>query len=79
MAAGIGTIIGWIAHILVSEPDEPTRERHLIEAYGQGWRACETYFARRSEARSTEAPSSAPAPSERGEDTSNLEEAPADA
>lgn len=51
LAAGIGAVIGWIAHTLVTEPDGPQRERHLIDAYSQGWRACESYLTRRSEGR----------------------------
>lgn len=49
LAAGIGAVIGWIAHTLVSEPNRPDRERRLIDAYSQGWRACETFLARRRE------------------------------
>lgn len=49
LAAGIGLIVGWIAHTLVTEPDRPERERQLVDAYSEGWRACESYLIRRAE------------------------------
>lgn len=46
MASGIGMMIGWVAHTLISEPYGPDHEQRLIDAYSQGWRACETFLAR---------------------------------
>lgn len=64
LAAGIGGVIGWIAHTLVTEPDRPERERKLVDAYSQGWRACESYLSRRARARGGP---EAPPGSDRGE------------
>ena len=48
LAAGLGGVLGWLARVLASEPNRHTHERHLIDAYRQGWRACETYWVRRA-------------------------------
>ncbi|MEL6186316.1 MAG: hypothetical protein AAFU79_16955 [Myxococcota bacterium] len=48
-----GVVVGWVARTLFAEPQGPQRERHLIDAYGQGWRACEAYLSRRGDAETT--------------------------
>lgn len=62
LAAGIGGVIGWIAHTLATEPEGPQRERHLVDAYSQGWRACEAYLTRRRDAEPPERESTADLP-----------------
>ncbi len=43
LAGGIGALLGWIAHTVVTEPERSIREQHLVDAYSQGWHARERF------------------------------------
>ncbi|MBX2812649.1 MAG: hypothetical protein KTR25_12605 [Myxococcales bacterium] len=46
LATSIGILVGWVAHTLLCEPYGKDHEQRLIDAYSQGWRACENFLAK---------------------------------